>query len=111
MCSLVWHSSDCGQGLGASKASDRKRGRDLWRARIHHFLVNRRDQHDEGQGLAATATDRVFATQLATQGLTGPSGTLEWLASKMKPAKEGFAVDLDLARYRLPRVAFKRFRV
>jgi 2-methylcitrate dehydratase len=29
----------------------------------------------------------------------------------MKPAKEGFAVDLELARYRLPRVAFKRFPV
>jgi 2-methylcitrate dehydratase len=39
------------------------------------------------------------------------SGTLEWLASKMKPVKEGFAVDLELARYRLPRVAFKRFPI
>ena len=29
----------------------------------------------------------------------------------MKPTKEGFAVDLELARYRLPRVAFKRFPV
>jgi 2-methylcitrate dehydratase len=62
-------------------------------------------------GLAATAADGVFATRLAAQGFTGPSGTLEWLASKMKPVKEGFAVDLDLARYRLPRVAFKRFPI
>jgi 2-methylcitrate dehydratase len=29
----------------------------------------------------------------------------------MKPIKEPFAVDLELARYRLPRVAFKRFPV
>jgi 2-methylcitrate dehydratase len=65
----------------------------------------------KAMGLAATAADGVFATRLAAQGFTGPSGTLEWLASKMKPAKDGFAVDLELARYRLPRVAFKRFPV
>ncbi|WP_426611284.1 MmgE/PrpD family protein [Bradyrhizobium sp. McL0616] len=65
----------------------------------------------KAMGLAATAADGVFATRLAAQGFTGPSGTLEWLASKMKPAKEGFAVDLELARYRLPRVAFKRFPI
>jgi 2-methylcitrate dehydratase len=65
----------------------------------------------KAMGLAATAADGVFATRLAAQGFTGPSGTLEWLASKMKPVKEGFAVDLDLARYRLPRVAFKRFPI
>jgi 2-methylcitrate dehydratase len=65
----------------------------------------------KAMGLAATAADGVFATRLAAQGFTGPSGTLEWLASKMKPAKDGFAVDLELSRYRLPRVAFKRFPV
>ncbi|WP_164936398.1 MmgE/PrpD family protein [Bradyrhizobium nanningense] len=65
----------------------------------------------KAMGLAATAADGVFATRLAAQGFTGPSGTLEWLASKMKPPKEEFAVDLELARYRLPRVAFKRFPV
>lgn len=31
--------------------------------------------------------------------------------SKVKPVKEGFAVDLELARYRLPRAAFKRFPI
>jgi 2-methylcitrate dehydratase len=65
----------------------------------------------KAMGLAATAADGVFATRLAAQGFTGPSGTLDWLASKMKPTKEGFAVDLELAQYRLPRVAFKRFPV
>jgi 2-methylcitrate dehydratase len=65
----------------------------------------------KAMGLAATAADGVFATRLAAQGFTGPSGTLEWMASKMKPAKENFAVDLELARYRLPLVAFKRFPV
>ncbi len=65
----------------------------------------------KAMGLAATAVDGVFATRLAAQGFTGPSGTLEWLASKMKPVKEGFAVDLETARYRLPRVALKRFPI
>jgi 2-methylcitrate dehydratase len=65
----------------------------------------------KAMGLAATAADGVFATRLAAQGFTGPSGTLEWLALKMKPVKEGFAVDLEIARYRLPRVAFKRFPI
>lgn len=65
----------------------------------------------KAMGLAATATDGVFATRLAAQGFTGPSGTLEWLASKMKPVKEGFTVDLELAQYRLPRVAVKRFPI
>src|SRR4051794_34748871 len=65
----------------------------------------------KAMGLAATAADGVFATRLAAQGFTGPLGTLEWLASKMKPVKEGFAVDLEIARYRLPRVAFKRFPI
>ena len=65
----------------------------------------------KAMGLAATAADGVFATRLAAQGFTGPSGTLEWLASKMKPVKEGFAVDLELARFRLARVAFKRFPI
>jgi 2-methylcitrate dehydratase len=65
----------------------------------------------KAMGLAATAVDGVFATRLAAQGFTGPSGTLEWLASKMKPVKDGFSVDLELARFRLPRVAFKRFPI
>ncbi len=65
----------------------------------------------KAMGLAATATDGLFATRLAAQGFTGPSGTLEWLASKMKPTKEGLSVDLELARYRLPLVALKRFPV
>src|SRR5882762_7552991 len=65
----------------------------------------------KAMGLAATAADGVFATRLAAQGFTGPSGTLEWLASKIKPAKPGLDVDLELARYRLPRVAFKRFPI
>jgi 2-methylcitrate dehydratase len=65
----------------------------------------------KAMGLAATAADGVFATRLAAQGFTGPSGTLEWVASKMKPVKEEFVVDLELARYRLLRVAFKRFPI
>src|SRR6476646_8707267 len=65
----------------------------------------------KAMGLAATAADGVFATRLAAQGFTGPSGTLEWIGSKMKPAKANLTVDLATADYRLPRVAFKRFPV
>src|SRR5436853_4966523 len=42
----------------------------------------------KAMGLAATAVDGVFATRLAAQGFTGPSRTLEWLASRMKPVRE-----------------------
>jgi 2-methylcitrate dehydratase len=65
----------------------------------------------KAMGLAATAADGVFATRLAAQGFTGPSGTLEWIGAKMKPAKADLTVDLGMAEYRLPRVAFKRFPV
>src|SRR3954471_15873171 len=65
----------------------------------------------KAMGLAATAADGVFATRLAAQGFTGPSGTLEWIGSKMKPAKADLSVDLEMARYRLPHVAFKRFPI
>jgi 2-methylcitrate dehydratase len=65
----------------------------------------------KAMGFAATAADGIFATRLAAQGFTGPSGTLEWVASKVKPVLSNLSVDLELARYRLPRVAFKRFPV
>jgi 2-methylcitrate dehydratase len=40
----------------------------------------------------------------AAQGFAGPSGTLEWVGSKMKPVKADLAVDLATTGYRLPRV-------
>ncbi len=65
----------------------------------------------KAMGFAATAADGIFAARLAAEGFTGPSDTLEWVASKIKPAQANLALDLDLARYRLPRVAFKRFPI
>src|SRR3954447_5621654 len=65
----------------------------------------------KAMGLAATAADGVFATRLAAQGFTGPSGTLERLAVEIKTRQEGVCGCLELARYRLPRVAFKRFPI
>lgn len=65
----------------------------------------------KAMGLAATAADGIFAARLASRGFTGPAGTLEWFASKMRPIKSELSVDLELARYRLPHVAFKRFPV
>jgi 2-methylcitrate dehydratase len=65
----------------------------------------------KAMGLAATAVDGVFATRLASQGFTGPSGTLEWVASRIKPEKPAMSLDLETTKYRLPRVAFKRFPI
>jgi 2-methylcitrate dehydratase len=65
----------------------------------------------KAMGLAATAVDGVFATRLAAQGFTGPSGTLEWFSTKMSPQKSNISVDLEQARYRLPHVAIKRFPI
>jgi 2-methylcitrate dehydratase len=48
----------------------------------------------KAMGAAANAADGVFAARLAAQGFTGPSGTLEWVAAKMKPVKADLSVDL-----------------
>src|ERR1700720_1547330 len=47
----------------------------------------------KAMGLAATAADGVFATRLAAQGFTGPSGTLEGLGAEIKAPQKGFAGD------------------
>lgn len=65
----------------------------------------------KAMGLSMTAADAVLATRLAAEGFTGPQGTLEWMATKMKPTKPDFRLDLDLATYRMTRVAFKRFPI
>ena len=65
----------------------------------------------KAMGFAATAVDAIFATRLAANGFTGPRGTLEWFAARANPAQAAVAVDLDPRRYRLPKVAFKRFPI
>jgi 2-methylcitrate dehydratase len=65
----------------------------------------------KAMGFAATAVDAIFATRLAANGFTGPTGTLEWFASRANPAQMAIAVDLEPGRYRLPKVAFKRFPI
>jgi 2-methylcitrate dehydratase len=65
----------------------------------------------KAMGLAANAADGIFAARLAAAGFTGPSGTLEWMAAKAKPAKPDLMVELEVAHYRLPRVALKRFPI
>ena len=65
----------------------------------------------KAMGLSMTALDGVLATRLAAEGFTGPQGTLEWMATKMKPTRPDFSLDLDPAAYRLPLVAFKRFPI
>ena len=65
----------------------------------------------KAMGMAATAVDGVFAARLAAQGFTGPADTLAWMAKRMKPEKPDLVLDMEPARYRLPRVAFKRFPI
>jgi 2-methylcitrate dehydratase len=65
----------------------------------------------KAMGLSMTAVDGILTTRLAAEGFTGPQGTLEWLATKMKPNKPDFTLDLEPAAYRIPRVAFKRFPI
>ncbi len=65
----------------------------------------------QAMGLAATAADGIFLTRLAAQGFTGTAETLKWFAAKVKPSNADLSVDLDHARYRLPRLASKRFHI
>ena len=65
----------------------------------------------KAMGLSMTAADAVLATRLAAEGFTGPQGTLEWMATKMKPIKADFSLDLDPSNYRMTRAAFKRFPI
>ena len=65
----------------------------------------------KAMGFAATAVDAIFATRLAANGFTGPTGTLEWFAARAAPAQAAVVVDLEPARYRLLQVAFKRFPI
>ena len=65
----------------------------------------------KAMGFAASAVDAIFVTRLAAKGFTGPTGTLAWFASRAGSAKATVSVDLDPARYRLPKVAFKRFPI
>jgi 2-methylcitrate dehydratase len=65
----------------------------------------------KAMGFAGAALDALFATRLAANGFTGPTGTLEWFATRANPAQTAVVVDLDPANYRLPKVAFKRFPI
>ena len=65
----------------------------------------------KAMGFAGTAVEALFATRLAANGFTGPTGTLEWFAARAKPAQTAVVVDLDPGNYRLPKVAFKRFPI
>ncbi len=62
-----------------------------------------------GHGL--TSADGILAARLAAQGFTGPSGTLDWVATKLQPSQPRIALDLDPHQYRLPFVGLKRFPV
>jgi 2-methylcitrate dehydratase len=76
------------------------------------FVINRGAiSMMKAMGFAATAVDAIFATRLAANGFTGPTGTLEWFASRASPAPLAVAVDLEPGRYRVPKVAFKRFPI
>jgi 2-methylcitrate dehydratase len=60
-------------------------------------------------GHAYCGMDGFFAARLAAEGFTGPTGTLDWVATKIQPAQERLDIDLDPRRFRLPMVGLKRF--
>ncbi len=65
----------------------------------------------KAMGFAASAVDAIFATRLAANGFTGPTGTLEWFTSRATPSKAPVTVDLDPEHYRMPKIAFKRYPI
>ena len=65
----------------------------------------------KAMGFAVSAVDAILVTRLAANGFTGPTGTLEWFAARANPAQASVEVDLEPARLRLPKVAFKRFPI
>ena len=60
-------------------------------------------------GHAYTCMDAVFSTRLAQAGFTGPSGTIEWLTTRVGPKHADVRINLDPGAYRLTRVFLKRF--
>jgi 2-methylcitrate dehydratase len=60
-------------------------------------------------GHAFCGMDGFVAARLAAEGFTGPSGTLDWVATRIQPAQERLDIDLDPRRFRLPMVGLKRF--
>jgi 2-methylcitrate dehydratase len=60
-------------------------------------------------GHAYCGMDGFFAARLAAEGFTGPTGTLDWVATKIQPAQDRLDIDLDPRRFRLPMVGLKRF--
>ena len=60
-------------------------------------------------GHAFCGMDGFVAARLAAEGFTGPSGTLDWVATKIQPAQAALDVNLDPGRFRLPMVGLKRF--
>jgi 2-methylcitrate dehydratase len=63
----------------------------------------------KAMGHAYSGMDGFFAARLAAEGFTGPSGTLEWVATKLQPAQPSLNLDLDPQHFRLPLVGLKRF--
>jgi 2-methylcitrate dehydratase len=60
-------------------------------------------------GHAFCGMDGFVAARLAAEGFTGPSGTLDWVATKIQPAQDRLDINLDPQRFRVPMVGLKRF--
>ena len=60
-------------------------------------------------GHAYTCMDAVFSTRLAQAGFTGPTGTIEWLTTRVGPKMADVRINLDPGAYRLTQVFLKRF--
>ena len=60
------------------------------------FVINKGDiSMMKAFGHAWSGLDAVLATRLAMNGFTGPSGTLDWVATSLQPAQSRLDIDLD----------------
>ena len=60
-------------------------------------------------GPGYTAMDGVFSARLAAAGMTGVTGSIEWLTTNIQPKEASVKVDLDLKRNLITKVGVRRF--
>jgi 2-methylcitrate dehydratase len=60
-------------------------------------------------GPGYTAMDGVFSTRLAAAGMTGVTGSIEWVTANIQPKDAQVSIDLDLKRNMITKVGVRRF--
>lgn len=60
-------------------------------------------------GPGQTAMDGVFSTRLAVAGMTGVTGSIEWVMANIQPKETTVTVDLDAKKHLITKVGVRRF--